>query len=381
MDGYFTEKDCNIDQFLTLISEKIDPSSLKFAENLEYNIHIYSNHTVVSTLANPTTRRQLMTEWASVISELSGALVVKGAISDLQMLEQVTELFNEIIIKEKAENSGGDHFGEKGANDRVWNSLQKLCIRNPYLFSRYFSSIALAAVCEAWLGPWYQMTSQVNLVRPGGKAQTCHRDYHLGFMTPKQAENFPKHAHLLSMSLTLQGAIAHCDMPIESGPTKLLPNSQRYNAGYIATLLPSFRQIFEENYIQIPLEKGDMLFFNPALFHAAGENKSENIQRMANLLQISSPMGRSLERIDRTSMVEALYPAIKELNLTGGERAAVIAAAAEGYPFPTNLDTDPPVGGLASESQAELLNRALNENMSEDDFQIALHNNNSKRLP
>ena len=104
------------------------------------------------------------------------------------------------------------------------------------------------------------MTSQVNLVRPGGKAQTCHRDYHLGFMTPKQAENFPKHAHLLSMSLTLQGAIAHCDMPIESGPTKLLPNSQRYNAGYIATLLPSFRQIFEENYIQIPLEKGDMLF-------------------------------------------------------------------------------------------------------------------------
>jgi ectoine hydroxylase-related dioxygenase (phytanoyl-CoA dioxygenase family) len=297
------------------------------------------------------------------------------------MLEQVTELFNEIVIKEKAENSGGDHFGEKGANDRVWNSLQKLCIHNPNLFSRYFSSIALAAVCEAWLGPWYQMTSQVNLVRPGGKAQTCHRDYHLGFMTPKQAENFPKHAHLLSMSLTLQGAIAHCDMPIESGPTKLLPNSQKYNAGYIATLLPSFRQIFEENYIQIPLEKGDMLFFNPALFHAAGENKSENIQRMANLLQISSPMGRSLERIDRTSMVEALYPAIKKLNLTGGERAAVIAAAAEGYPFPTNLDTDPPVGGLASESQAELLNRALNENMSEDDFQIALHNNNSKRLP
>ena len=381
MDGYFTEKDCNIDQFLKLITEKISPSSLKFAENLEQNIPIYSNNTIISFLADPITRRQLMTEWASVISELSGALVIKGAISDLQMLEEVTELFNEIIIKEKAENSGGDHFGEKGANDRVWNSLQKLCINSPTLFSRYFSSTALAAVCEAWLGPWYQMTSQVNLVRPGGKAQTCHRDYHLGFMTPKQAENFPKHAHLLSMSLTLQGAIAHCDMPIESGPTKLLPNSQRYNAGYIATLLPSFRQIFEENYIQMPLEKGDMLFFNPALFHAAGENKSENIQRMANLLQISSPMGRSLERIDRTSMVKALYPAIKELDLTRSERSAVIAAAAEGYPFPTNLDTDPPVGGLASESQADLLKRALDENMSEDDFLIALQNNISKRLP
>jgi hypothetical protein len=40
---------------------------------------------------------------------------------------------------------------------------------------------------------------------------------------------------------------------------------------------------------------------------------------------------------------------------------AVIASCAEGYPFPTNLDRDPPIGGLAPESQQALFKRALAE--------------------
>ena len=39
----------------------------------------------------------------------------------------------------------------------------------------------------------------------------------------------------------------------------------------------------------------------------------------------------------------------------------VVAAAAEGYAFPTNLDRDQPIGGLAPETQAELVWRALAE--------------------
>ena len=45
------------------------------------------------------------------------------------------------------------------------------------------------------------------------------------------------------------------------------------------------------------LRKGDAVFFNPALIHAAGENRSEGIQRMANLLQVSSAFGRAMESI------------------------------------------------------------------------------------
>ena len=381
MTGYYSEKDCNIEDFKTLIAEVLDPAALSFTDTVAKNIPIYDAETTSNALANQETRRQIMAEWADVLGQRSGAVVLKGAMADLDAVDAATTAFEQIIEEERDASSGGDHFGERGANDRVWNSLQKLCLRDPKLFARYFASPAIAAISEAWLGPWYQMTAQVNLVRPGGKAQTCHRDYHLGFMTQKQAESFPAHSHLLSATLTLQGAVAHCDMPAESGPTKLLPNSQRYGAGYVATLLPEFRAVFEEQHVQLPLEKGDAVFFNPALFHAAGNNRSADIHRMANLLQVSSPMGRSLERIDRTAMVRALFPALRDLRLAGLERAAAIGAAAEGYPFPTNLDTDPPIGGLASESQAELLARALDEAMSESEFEAALEENRKRRLP
>ena len=72
---------------------------------------------------------------------------------------------------------------------------------------------------------------------------------------------------------------------------------------------------------------------------------------------------------------------MRGLGLKGLEKAAAIGAAAEGYAFPTNLDTDPPIGGLASESQAELLARALDEDMSAAEFEIALQENRQKRLP
>ena len=378
--GYLTEDSCNKDVFQALISQSVNVQDLKFANRVEKNIPIYDAKDV-STVLSSSSRMTLLAEWAYVLGERSGIIVLKQAVADLSTLDSVTSVFNEIINEERQMSKGGDHFGEHGSNDRIWNSLQKLCLRNPSLFARYFASPPIAAINEAWLGPFSQMTAQVNLVRPGGKPQVCHRDYHLGFMKLEQVQSFPRHVHISCANLTLQGAIAHCDMPIESGPTKLLPNSQRFKPGYIAAQLPEFRGIFEQNYVQVELEKGDGLFFSPALFHAAGENRSSNIERMANLLQVSSPMGRCLEHIDRRSMVSTLFPELKIMNLPKDQLNAVIAASAEGYPFPTNLDSDPPVDGLASESQAELLARAIAENMSDKDFKLALEENYRKHLP
>lgn len=257
----------------------------------------------------------------------------------------------------------GDHFSEAGKNDRIWNALEKLCLKAPTIFAQYYTNGMIALAAEAWLGPAYQMTSQINVVRPGGGAQQSHCDYHLGFLTSSRASLYPSHVHQLSQVLTLQGAIAHCDMPIESGPTKLLPYSQNYALGYVAWRRDDFKQYFEDNYIQLPLEKGDAIFFNPALFHAAGANSTKDVKRMANLLQISSSFGRSMEKIDRDKMGLALAPvlmnALKTKLLNKREILNVIASSAEGYPFPTNLDITPPVNGLAPQSQQELMIKAI----------------------
>jgi ectoine hydroxylase-related dioxygenase (phytanoyl-CoA dioxygenase family) len=216
------------------------------------------------------------------------------------------------------------------------------------------------------------MTAQVNQVRPGGKAQQAHRDYHLGFQSQDSAARYPAHAHQVTATLTLQGGIAHCDMPVESGPTKLLPFSQLYGPGYLAFHEDDHRDWFEEVYVQLPLAKGDMLFFNPALFHAAGENRTTDVDRLVNLLQVSSAFGRAMEAVDRHAMALALHPVLVRLKadgrLTDGAMQAAIAAAAEGYAFPTNLDTDPPLGGNAPASQADLLAQSVAKATPPSDF-------------
>jgi ectoine hydroxylase-related dioxygenase (phytanoyl-CoA dioxygenase family) len=225
------------------------------------------------------------------------------------------------------------------------------------------------------------MTAQLNVVNPGGAAQSPHRDYHLGFQSADAVARYPAHVHLFSPMLTLQGAIAHVDATIEAGPTLLLPHSQKYPAGYLATSRPDFRDYFHAHAVQLPLKKGDMLFFSPALFHAAGTNRTTDVRRMVNLFQVSSAYGRAMEAIDRTAMCKALYPALLALDLSASEAANAIAATAEGYSFPTNLDRDPPIGGLAPKTQATLLHEALAARWSPKDLNAALDAQAARRLP
>ena len=41
-------------------------------------------------------------------------------------------------------------------------------MRDPEAFVDYYANDILALVSDAWLGPGYQVTSQVNVVNPGG---------------------------------------------------------------------------------------------------------------------------------------------------------------------------------------------------------------------
>lgn len=339
----------------------------EYAVRVERQVPIYSASGVMEAIgADRACRSEVMTEMAAVLLGGSGILVIEGAI-DSSVIDRASKVFEEIIAEERTTGGGGDHFAKPGANDRIWNALEKHCLRSPESFAEYYAGPAIALVAEAWLGPAYQVTAQVNVVNPGAAAQQPHRDYHLGFMTDEQASRFPHHVHLLSPVLTLQGAVAHSDMPMETGPTMYLPRSQRYELGYLAWRDPAIRAYFAEHHVQLALSQGDLVFFNPALFHAAGANSTSSVRRMANLLQISSPLGRAMERIDRRAMIEALYPVLGRRLATGVERGSVgraVAACADGYAFPADLDREQPVDGLAPDADAAIMNRGLDENWS-----------------
>ncbi|MGI9599089.1 MAG: phytanoyl-CoA dioxygenase family protein [Acidimicrobiales bacterium] len=367
--------ECRIEDFRAVVSQPTEPAAYPHAASIDEGVVVYRSAELRSGLDDRQTRLAILTELADALLNGPGIVVLQGAMSH-DALDRSAVVFNEIIDEQRrSDTSSGDHFAKPGANDRIWNALEKLALRAPDVFCAYYGNDMLALACESWLGPGYQVTSQINVVNPGGEAQQPHRDYHLGFMTDDQAERFPNHIHRLSPLLTLQGAVAHCDMPVETGPTMYLPHSQKYEAGYLAWRNREFIDYFADPRVQLALDKGDAIFFNPAVFHAAGTNTTETVKRMANLLQISSTMGRAMEKIDRLGMCLAIYPMLqarRDAGQSAAELGRVIAASAEGYPFPADLDHDQPVDGLVPASQADLVHRALAEGWTVEALEQAL---------
>ncbi|MFJ8357617.1 phytanoyl-CoA dioxygenase family protein [Streptomyces sp. NPDC093984] len=381
---WLTEADCDLDALRSLVEQKTDADDHPLAAGVEQNVLLYDSERLRILAASAEGRREVQGELIRALLDGPGIVVLKGAFTDDAVVDRASAAFDALIEEERASGAArGDHFAAPGANDRLWNALDKVALRTPEVFADYYANDMLAMIADAWLGPAYQVTSQVNVVNPGGAAQRVHRDYHLGFLTQERAAAYPAHVHRLSPVLTLQGAVAHCDMPVESGPTLYLPHSQKFGPGYLAWRLPQFVEYFGTHHVQLPLAKGDAVFFNPALFHAAGHNRSTSIRRMANLLQISSAFGRAMETVDRAAMANALFPVLRRRKAEGVSEdwlRRVVAATAEGYPFPTNLDLDPPVDGLAPPSQADTLWQAVTEGWTPERLQDVLRASAERRL-
>ena len=342
-----------------------------FAVDFSAHIPIYDGDELRRLDAS--SKADVAAEWVQCWQRGAGVFVVRKLFDQLSVVDAATRVFYDLLHKQnKIQHKLADHFAASGANSRVWNCLEKMAVHDSKAFIDYYKNPLLAEVCSAWLGPDYQITSQVNLVHPGGAAQQPHRDYHLGFTNDEEVQRYPLHVQVMSAMLTLQGAVAHIDMPIESGPTKLLPYSQRYEKGYGLYRNPEFKAYFAQHAVQVPLEKGDGMFFNPALMHGAGANTSADVERMANLLQISSAFGKQMESIDQQRMQLACYHQLTVAILSSDELSAVATALSDSYPFSSNMDRDAPGASLRPLSGRDLLLQGIEENWSQQRLQNAL---------
>lgn len=364
---YDTEEHYSLAAFKTLTSQLTLPTTYPLAVDVQKNVPIYDCSNI--DLSNVEGVEALKDELFHVLYDGPGVYVMKNFFTDMATLDSANEAFATIIENESRENGAkGDHFAPASANSRIWNSFSKHCLQDPASFVKYYSNPLFRLVSDAYLGPAYRITTQVNVVKPGGKAQVSHRDYHLGFQTKEDVARWPKPMHDASRLLTLQGAVAHTDMPQESGPTRLLPFSQSFEAGFMAYRQEEFNAYFLKNYVALPLKKGDAVFFSPALFHAAGENTTAGFERSANLIQVSSAFGKPMESVDSLPLVERSWELLAEKHTKEGrshDLEALVSAIAEGYPFPTNLDRRPPApGGMAPESEQDVLKRGLRDGWS-----------------
>jgi ectoine hydroxylase-related dioxygenase (phytanoyl-CoA dioxygenase family) len=118
--------------------------------------------------------------------------------------------------------------------------------------------------------------------------------------------------------------------------------------------------------------------------HGAGTNQTADVKRMVNLFQVSSAFGKAMESIDHDGLVRAVYPSLLAHQDAGWDADLIhnaVDAAADGYAFPTNADTDPPIGGVAPPNQADIVKRALAEDWSPEQLAEHLSAYADRRLP
>jgi ectoine hydroxylase-related dioxygenase (phytanoyl-CoA dioxygenase family) len=375
---YFVRPDrASVEDFNIFCQQQVNKQDYPLVSEVAEEVLIYDHDVLAQAAA--TNKHAVLSELHQGLSYGPGVLVVRGLYQDMDVIDRASAVFETIMADESRTRVQADHFSRAGNNGRIWNALQKLAERSPQTFCDYYANEMLGLICQAWLGPAWRMTAQVNQVRPGGEAQQPHRDYHLGFQQGEFVAEFSIPAQILSQYLTLQGAVAHSDMPLASGPTRLLPFSHQYELGYMAYRQPEFVDYFNQHYVQLPLQKGDGLFFNPALFHAAGNNTTTDHVRTANLLQISSAFGVPMEDVNHELVLKKIYPQLQDGQYRAGDFQALIAVAARGYSFPTNLDTDPPLGGMVPKTQQTLVREALANRWDEEQFTRALDEHTARR--
>jgi ectoine hydroxylase-related dioxygenase (phytanoyl-CoA dioxygenase family) len=220
----------SLNDFIASLESDNTAQEYSFTGRIEHQIPVYDGHRLRNL--DDEQMRAVQREWAECWLHGVGIIAISDFYAKADSVDAMTRVFLRLIEREQRDtNAIGDHFAGQGANKRLWNALEKAAVEDPQVFIDYYQNPLLGAVAEAWLGPGYQVTAQVNLVPPGSSAQAPHRDYHLGFQTDTEVERYPLHVQTMSAFLSLQGAVAHADMPVESGPTRVLPHSQRYELG------------------------------------------------------------------------------------------------------------------------------------------------------
>ena len=111
----------SLDEFKKLTSESI-PCHYPLASRIEANVPIYDLPDYASLSSEQ--RSALQDEFYHILLSGPGVFVTKGLCKDVSLLQNVNNVYSNIIAEEKkVAGKRGDHFAGAGANDRIWNSV------------------------------------------------------------------------------------------------------------------------------------------------------------------------------------------------------------------------------------------------------------------
>lgn len=140
---------------------------------MKENIPIYDADSLRSKLAGADDKDRVMDELQYALSYGPGVLVMRNLVPEavIERAEQVCEEVRAGGYGTKAYDPDSKH------SKRTFAYILKHALHDPESYADYYGNEVLATVCEAWLGPSYQITASMNAIRSGGEQQAIHRDY------------------------------------------------------------------------------------------------------------------------------------------------------------------------------------------------------------
>ena len=116
---------CDIEDFARQQGRETDPADYPWATEIVRHVPVYDGAQIRSAALVPEQRQALLAEWSNVMMHGPGLVVLRGAMTDLAVVDAATARFDQIIAAQRASGAmAADHFAKPGANDRVWNALE-----------------------------------------------------------------------------------------------------------------------------------------------------------------------------------------------------------------------------------------------------------------
>ena len=354
---YLNPEDARLADLVAIAGVKTEPGDYPRAAAVRDNVLIYDAARLTAELGGEGGRRAVSGELIRALRDGPGIVAFAGAFADAGVLDAASaEFFAMIADQRAAGGTAGDHFAAAGQNDRVWNALEKLAVRAPAVFVAYYGNDIVAAGRSAWLGPGYQVTSQVNVVNPGGAAQSPAPGLPPGLPSSEQARAFPAHVHRLSPGADPAGR-GRAHRHAASRPGRRCTCRTRRSTCRVTSSRTgrSSRRTSPRTTSSCRWRRATRCSSTRRCCTPPGPTGPRTCGGWPTCSRCPRRSAGPWRAWTARRMCGAVYPALRAMRAAGAAPQAVanvIAASAEGYPFPTNLDRDQPIGGIAPPSQA-----------------------------
>lgn len=273
-----------------------------------------------------------------------GACIIRGAFTE-DIMEEYNTWSTKMLTESKKDNNSR-HPKQQG-KFLINDVIGRMSENNPDLLVKILNNPGLTKVMDILLGFSKIGSCTGHWIEPGGDRQLSHVDYPVHIGSAPFWENstykFKKLTTRYQLNkmmpyFSVQALIATDAMDISNGSTEIVPCSHKIENLDLLIHNPKVYQKFEDKFMNVSLEKGDILFFNRGLCHRGGKNLSDN-RRNSLIMQCVWFWGIGQEIIDYQNVIERLEKSEYFKSLTTHKKEQLKLRLKHPYPIDVKNST------------------------------------------